>query len=78
MVIQVERFLLGQKCTRLCRSLTDHELVLAEESKELGTCWRKGTSNSDWKNARICSCLAMFVPVFCHLQVVFPHRALEL
>lgn len=63
MVIQVERFLSGQKCTRVCWSLTDHELVLAEKSKELGACWRKGTSNSDWKNAGICSCLAMFVHV---------------
>lgn len=78
MVIQGERFLSGQKCSRLCWSLTDHELVLAEESKELGTCWRKGTSNSDWKNAGICSCLAMFVHVSCYLQVVFPHPALEL
>lgn len=61
MVIQVERFLSVQKCTRLCWSLTDHELVLAEESKELGTRRRKGTSNNDWKNAGIWSCLAMFV-----------------
>lgn len=61
MVIQVERFLSVQKCTTACRSLTDPELVLAEESKELGAHWRKGTSGNDWKNAGSWSCLARFV-----------------
>lgn len=76
MVIQVKRFVSAQKCTRLCWSLTDPELVLAEKSKELGTHWRKGTSNSDWRNAGIWSCLAVFVQLSCYLQLVFPHCAL--
>lgn len=50
MVIQVERFLSVQKYTRLHRSQTDPELVLAEESKELGTRWRKGTSSNEWED----------------------------
>lgn len=78
MVIQVERFLSVQKCTRLCRSLTDCELVLAEESKELGTHWRKGTSSNDWQNAGIWSYLAMFLHVIFYLKVVLRHCALEL
>lgn len=78
MVIQVERFLSVQKYTRLYRSLTDCALVLAEEPRELGTYWRKGTSSNDWENPEIWSSLAMFVCVTSYLKAVFCHRPLEL